>query len=138
MVLLKTISFAISLTLPLLGNSACPFLNLRGQHQKDSDLGMAPHPLPPEWRNLNENNMKKSHNSYYEALKTISLEDVQADIRSMLHTSQDFWPADYGNYGPFMIRLAWHQVIYMFLNIIIFSPQLSDMIFDSILLKLYY
>jgi catalase (peroxidase I) len=124
MALLKTISLAISLTLPLLGNSACPFLNLRGQNQKDSDLGMAmaPHPLPPEWWNLNENNMKKSHNSYYDALKTLSLEDVQADIRTMLHTSQDFWPADYGNYGPFMIRLAWHQVrdYILFLFILLF------------------
>lgn len=33
---------------------------------------------------------------------------IQADIAAMLTDSRDFWPADFGNYGPLMIRLAWH------------------------------
>ena len=43
-----------------------------------------------------------------EALKNINFDDVITDIKKVLVTSKDFWPADYGNYGPLMIRLAWH------------------------------
>uniref|UniRef100_A0A6B2KZL8 Plant heme peroxidase family profile domain-containing protein n=1 Tax=Arcella intermedia TaxID=1963864 RepID=A0A6B2KZL8_9EUKA len=41
-------------------------------------------------------------------MKAIDWNAVKADIAAMLTTSQDFWPADYGNYGPFMVRQAWH------------------------------
>ena len=44
-----------------------------------------------------------------EALKNINFDDVITDIKKVLVTSKDFWPADYGNYGPLMIRLAWHS-----------------------------
>jgi len=46
--------------------------------------------------------------NYAKAFKTLDLEAVKADIKAVLTTSQDWWPADYGNYGPFFIRMAWH------------------------------
>ena len=46
---------------------------------------------------------------YSEAFKNVDLAAVKQDIAEVLTTSQDWWPADFGNYGPFMIRMAWHS-----------------------------
>ncbi|MBL8136811.1 MAG: catalase/peroxidase HPI [Acidobacteria bacterium] len=45
---------------------------------------------------------------YRKAFATLDLNAVKADIRTALTTSQPWWPADYGHYGPFFIRMAWH------------------------------
>jgi catalase-peroxidase len=47
--------------------------------------------------------------NYVNEFNSLDLEAVKADIRKVLHTSQSWWPADYGNYGPFFIRMAWHS-----------------------------
>jgi catalase-peroxidase len=46
---------------------------------------------------------------YAEAFKSIDLDALKKDIEAVLTDSQDWWPADYGNYGPFFIRMAWHS-----------------------------
>lgn len=46
---------------------------------------------------------------YTAAFQTLDLAEVKRDIASVLTDSQPWWPADFGNYGPFMIRMAWHS-----------------------------
>src|ERR1022692_3929116 len=47
--------------------------------------------------------------NYAEAFKTLDLAALKQDIAEVLTTSQDWWPADFGHYGPLMIRMAWHS-----------------------------
>ena len=46
--------------------------------------------------------------NYADAFNALDLDAVKADIDALLTTSQDWWPADFGNYGPFFIRMSWH------------------------------
>lgn len=46
---------------------------------------------------------------YAEAFKSLDLSAVKKDIIEVMTTSQEWWPADYGHYGPFFIRMAWHS-----------------------------
>ncbi len=46
---------------------------------------------------------------YAKEFKSLDLNALRGDIKALLTTSQDWWPADYGNYGPLFIRMAWHS-----------------------------
>ncbi len=52
--------------------------------------------------------MDKNFN-YAEAFKSLDLNALKTDINALMTNSQDWWPADYGHYGPFFIRMAWHS-----------------------------
>lgn len=54
------------------------------------------------------NPMGKDFN-YAKEFQTLDLKALKQDIQTLLTTSQDWWPADYGHYGPFFIRMAWHS-----------------------------
>eukprot|EP01031_Cornospumella_fuschlensis_P017962 gene17962-21981_t len=46
--------------------------------------------------------------NYAEEFKSLDLAALKQDLAALMTDSQDWWPADYGHYGPFFIRMAWH------------------------------
>jgi catalase-peroxidase len=59
--------------------------------------------------NPTESNPMGADFSYAEELKTLDVAAVKRDIETVMTTSQSWWPADYGHYGPLFIRMAWHS-----------------------------
>ena len=94
--------------------SKCPVL---GGHHRHTAIGTTPNQnWWPNQLNLNilhqnspqSSPMDKGFN-YAEAFNTLDLNAVKDDIEKVMTTSQEWWPADYGHYGGFFIRMAWHS-----------------------------
>ncbi len=64
--------------------------------------------LSPLRQHAAESNPLGKDFNYAKEFQSLDLNAVKKDIQAVLTTSQDWWPADYGNYGPFFIRMAWH------------------------------
>ncbi|MFD0858003.1 catalase/peroxidase HPI [Roseovarius aquimarinus] len=88
------------------GNLKCPFNAKKKRTNRDwwpdqlqlgvlHQHGRSPNPMGRDF-------------NYAEAFKKLDLDAVKADLRALMTDSQDWWPADYGHYGPLFIRMAWH------------------------------
>jgi catalase-peroxidase len=98
------------------GESKCPFSAGANAPKQSERHGKINRDWWPNQLNLNilrqngvASNPMGEHFNYAEAFKTVNLEVLKNDIKEVITTSQDWWPADYGSYGPFFIRLAWHS-----------------------------
>ena len=65
--------------------------------------------LRPLRQHAAESNPMGKDFNYAAAFATLDLDAVKQDIEELMTTSQDWWPADYGHYGPLFIRMAWHS-----------------------------
>ena len=65
--------------------------------------------LDPLRDNHPANNPLGADFDYAAEFATLDLEEVKRDLVAVMRTSQDWWPADYGHYGPFFIRMSWHS-----------------------------
>jgi len=96
------------------GQSKCPFTN--GMFKTAAGGGTTNRDWWPNQLKLNilrqhsalSNPMDADFN-YAEEFKSLDLAAVKKDIYELMRTSQDWWPADYGHYGPLFIRMAWHS-----------------------------
>ena len=94
-------------------SGGCPVAHDQGAHPTRGDANRGWWPNQLNLKILAKNpavaNPLGEEFDYAAAFKTLDLAAVKADIAEVLTTSQDWWPADFGHYGPFMIRMAWHS-----------------------------
>ncbi len=95
------------------GASKCPFMG--GQHKDTAGGGTRNTDWWPNQLNLSilrqngqESNPLDPDFDYEKAFQSLNYDALKKDLHDLMTDSQEWWPADYGHYGPFFIRMAWH------------------------------
>ena len=99
------------------GAAKCPFTGATTLSSKQGSAGTGP-VNRDWWPNQLKLNILRQHSTksnpmeqtfnYVSEFKSLDLKAVKQDIVDLMTNSQEWWPADYGHYGPFFIRMAWH------------------------------
>ena len=84
----------------------CPFTHTAAGGRSNRDWW--PNQLEPQDRCPQSDPMGKDFN-YAKEFKSLDLAAVKKDLTAVMTDSQDWWPADFGHYGPLFIRMAWHS-----------------------------
>eukprot|EP00051_Salpingoeca_urceolata_P026673 m.478160 g.478160 ORF g.478160 m.478160 type:complete len:758 (-) comp21053_c0_seq1:38-2311(-) len=106
------LAVAVALALSGACQAGCPF----SHGQPNNDASVLPSGHPPVMRaskpgvltDLSRATLLKPQPEYDAAVRSLDFSAVQDDLKILFRDSKDWWPADYGHYGPFFVRLAWH------------------------------
>ncbi len=91
-----------------MSEDGCPVMHKPAQSKRIEDWWPERLDLGILRSNSAESNPNGREYNYAKEFLTLDLKEVKKDIEKVMTTSQDWWPADFGNYGPLFIRMAWH------------------------------
>ena len=92
-----------------MSESKCPFVHKAGSGTSNRDWWPNQLKLEILHQHTPESSPMSEDFNYAEAFKTLDLAALKKDLTTLMTDSQEWWPADYGHYGPFFIRMAWHS-----------------------------